>query len=226
MFQVRFPSHFSSELRDLLRYLLQVDLTKRYGNLKNGVNDIKIHKWFTATDWIAIYQKKVNQRRSEIARSNAFQVLFFCLTSARCCGGLPPFLVEILSCWPIWPRCTTSRMSQTPGKNLQVNSQRTGNMHDSCFKCSSASNQVNEYLLVGRAFLRRFITISNICFIFFELLDNFKRRLAFERIEIFRFKVYVHMRKLFRLKARAIACFKIYLVTDRSIEPFHSSMFL
>ncbi|TRY70629.1 hypothetical protein TCAL_17283 [Tigriopus californicus] len=49
---------FSSELRDLLRYLLQVDLTKRYGNLKNGVNDIKIHKWFTATDWIAIYQKK------------------------------------------------------------------------------------------------------------------------------------------------------------------------
>ncbi|XP_059091832.1 cAMP-dependent protein kinase catalytic subunit 1-like isoform X6 [Tigriopus californicus] len=56
--RVRFPSHFSSELRDLLRYLLQVDLTKRYGNLKNGVNDIKIHKWFTATDWIAIYQKK------------------------------------------------------------------------------------------------------------------------------------------------------------------------
>ena len=27
--------------------------------LKNGVADIKTHKWFTATDWIAIYQKKV-----------------------------------------------------------------------------------------------------------------------------------------------------------------------
>lgn len=39
---------------------LQVDLTKRYGNLKNGVNDIKGHKWFATTDWIAIYQKKVN----------------------------------------------------------------------------------------------------------------------------------------------------------------------
>ena len=38
---------------------LQVDLTKRYGNLKNGVNDIKNHKWFLTTDWIAIYQKKV-----------------------------------------------------------------------------------------------------------------------------------------------------------------------
>lgn len=58
-FQVRFPSHFSSDLKDLLRNLLQVDLTKRYGNLKNGVNDIKGHKWYATCDWIAIYQKKV-----------------------------------------------------------------------------------------------------------------------------------------------------------------------
>jgi len=57
--KVRFPSHFSSDLKDLLRNLLQVDLTKRYGNLKNGVNDIKNHKWFSTTDWIAIYQRKV-----------------------------------------------------------------------------------------------------------------------------------------------------------------------
>ncbi|CAG7733173.1 unnamed protein product [Allacma fusca] len=55
---VRFPSHFSNDLKDLLRNLLQVDLTKRYGNLKNGVNDIKSHKWFQTTDWIAIFQKK------------------------------------------------------------------------------------------------------------------------------------------------------------------------
>ncbi|KAI3352918.1 hypothetical protein L3Q82_019498, partial [Scortum barcoo] len=58
--KVRFPSHFSSDLKDLLRNLLQVDLTKRYGNLKNGVNDIKGHKWFATTDWIAIYQKKAS----------------------------------------------------------------------------------------------------------------------------------------------------------------------
>lgn len=57
--KVRFPSHFSSELKELLRNLLQVDLTKRYGNLRNGVNDIKNHRWFASTDWIAIYQKKV-----------------------------------------------------------------------------------------------------------------------------------------------------------------------
>eukprot|EP00061_Rhincodon_typus_P015859 g43776.t1 len=59
--KVRFPSHFSSDLKDLLRNLLQVDLTKRYGNLKNGVNDIKNHKWFATTDWIAIYQRKVGR---------------------------------------------------------------------------------------------------------------------------------------------------------------------
>ncbi|XP_053868991.1 cAMP-dependent protein kinase catalytic subunit alpha-like [Malaclemys terrapin pileata] len=56
--KVWFPGHFSSELRDLLRNLLQVDLTKRFGNLKNRVNDIKNHKWFATTDWIAIYQRK------------------------------------------------------------------------------------------------------------------------------------------------------------------------
>ena len=57
--QVRFPAHFSSHLKDLLRNLLQVDLTKRYGNLKNGVLDIKNHNWFQAIDWIQVYQKKV-----------------------------------------------------------------------------------------------------------------------------------------------------------------------
>uniref|UniRef100_A0A670K8E7 cAMP-dependent protein kinase n=1 Tax=Podarcis muralis TaxID=64176 RepID=A0A670K8E7_PODMU len=61
--KVRFPSHFSSDLKDLLRNLLQVDLTKRFGNLKNGVNDIKNHKWFATTDWIAIYQRKVRRSR-------------------------------------------------------------------------------------------------------------------------------------------------------------------
>merc|ERR1719189_1906983 len=57
--RVRFPSHFSSDLKDLLRNLLQVDLTKRYGNLRNGVNDIKNHKWFAITEWIAVYQRKI-----------------------------------------------------------------------------------------------------------------------------------------------------------------------
>ncbi|XP_012310238.2 cAMP-dependent protein kinase catalytic subunit gamma [Aotus nancymaae] len=55
--KMRFPSHVSSDLKDLLRSLLQVDLTKRFGNLRNGVGDIKNHKWFATTNWIAIYEK-------------------------------------------------------------------------------------------------------------------------------------------------------------------------
>ncbi|EJD74028.1 AGC/PKA protein kinase [Loa loa] len=58
--KVKFPSYFSNELKDLLKNLLQVDLTKRYGNLKNGVADIKNHKWFSSTDWIAVYQRKID----------------------------------------------------------------------------------------------------------------------------------------------------------------------
>jgi len=58
--KVRFPSHFSSDLKDLLRSLLQVDLTKRFGNLKNGVDDIKTHKWFSSTDWIQIYKRETD----------------------------------------------------------------------------------------------------------------------------------------------------------------------
>ncbi|PAA77915.1 hypothetical protein BOX15_Mlig033349g1 [Macrostomum lignano] len=57
--KVRFPSHFSTDLKDLLKNLLQVDLTKRFGNLKNGVNDIKSHKWFATTDWVQVYKKEV-----------------------------------------------------------------------------------------------------------------------------------------------------------------------
>lgn len=57
--KIRFPSHFSSDLKELLKNMLQVDLSKRFGNLKNGVGDIKHSKWFQGVDWIAIYGKKV-----------------------------------------------------------------------------------------------------------------------------------------------------------------------
>lgn len=56
---LRFPSHFSVNLKDLLKNLLQVDLTKRVGNLKNGVADVKQHKWFQNADWMAVYERRV-----------------------------------------------------------------------------------------------------------------------------------------------------------------------
>ncbi|KAA0192638.1 cAMP-dependent protein kinase catalytic subunit alpha [Fasciolopsis buskii] len=57
--KVRFPGHVSSELKNLLKQLLQTDLTKRFGNLKNGVNDIKCHKWFRPINWVQVYRKEL-----------------------------------------------------------------------------------------------------------------------------------------------------------------------
>ncbi|CAF1216991.1 unnamed protein product [Adineta steineri] len=57
--RVRFPNHFTVDLKDLLKNLLQVDLTRRYGNLKPGVRDIKEHRWFKDMDFISIYEKTI-----------------------------------------------------------------------------------------------------------------------------------------------------------------------
>ncbi|KAJ3102248.1 camp-dependent protein kinase catalytic subunit [Phlyctochytrium planicorne] len=47
----KFPSHFDPLAKDLVKHLLTSDLTKRYGNLKAGVADIKKHKWFAGIEW-------------------------------------------------------------------------------------------------------------------------------------------------------------------------------
>ncbi|CAH1392008.1 unnamed protein product [Nezara viridula] len=53
------PSHFSNQLSDLINNLLQVDLTKRYGNLRRGVKDIKEHPWFNEINWLALLNHKL-----------------------------------------------------------------------------------------------------------------------------------------------------------------------
>ncbi|XP_058447625.1 cAMP-dependent protein kinase catalytic subunit alpha-like [Malaya genurostris] len=57
--RVRFPSNFSSDLRNLVQNILQTDLSKRYGNLKNGTNDIKQHAWFRTINWIGLLNAEV-----------------------------------------------------------------------------------------------------------------------------------------------------------------------
>eukprot|EP00128_Syssomonas_multiformis_P003931 Colp12_sorted_trinity150504_noHs@3396 len=57
--RITFPSHFSPEGKDIVRNLLQTDITKRYGNLKNGVNDIKNHPWFASLDLTGIYNRSI-----------------------------------------------------------------------------------------------------------------------------------------------------------------------
>jgi len=56
--KLRFPAGFDPEAKDLCKRLLTSDLTRRYGNLKNGSKDIKNHKWFANIDW-----KKMNARQ-------------------------------------------------------------------------------------------------------------------------------------------------------------------
>lgn len=47
----RCPSHFSPELKDLVSRILQIDITRRLGNLKSGALDFKNHKWFREIEW-------------------------------------------------------------------------------------------------------------------------------------------------------------------------------
>jgi len=49
--KIRYPQHLKPAAKDLISNLLQTDLSKRFGNLKEGVDDIKNHKWFEGIDW-------------------------------------------------------------------------------------------------------------------------------------------------------------------------------
>jgi len=41
-----------------VKHILQADLSKRYGNLKGGVGDIKDHKFFKSFSWTDLLAKK------------------------------------------------------------------------------------------------------------------------------------------------------------------------
>lgn len=53
------PSYFSDDLCDLLRNLLTTDVSKRYGTTKNGVNDIKFHRWYNFIDWLSLVNRQM-----------------------------------------------------------------------------------------------------------------------------------------------------------------------
>eukprot|EP00831_Metopus_contortus_P025916 TRINITY_DN2218_c0_g1_i7.p1 TRINITY_DN2218_c0_g1~~TRINITY_DN2218_c0_g1_i7.p1 ORF type:complete len:340 (+),score=18.65 TRINITY_DN2218_c0_g1_i7:216-1235(+) len=44
--RIRFPKNFDKDAKSLVKHLLTLDVTKRYGNLKGGINDIKNHRFF------------------------------------------------------------------------------------------------------------------------------------------------------------------------------------
>merc|ERR1719343_21214 len=49
--KIVFPKVFDKKAKGLVKKLLTADLGKRYGNLKNGVDDIKKHEWFKDVPW-------------------------------------------------------------------------------------------------------------------------------------------------------------------------------
>lgn len=57
--KLRFPADVSKDAKSLIKHLLTADLDKRYGNLSNGVADIKNHRWFAAVDWNGVLSKSV-----------------------------------------------------------------------------------------------------------------------------------------------------------------------
>jgi serine/threonine protein kinase len=60
--KITFPISFeksNKNAKSLIKHLLMADLSKRYGNLKDGVNDIKKHHWFEGFRWDDLLEKKL-----------------------------------------------------------------------------------------------------------------------------------------------------------------------
>lgn len=57
--RVPWPDDISPDAKDLLEHLLTPDLSRRYGNLKDGALDIKQHAFFQGLDFKAILERKV-----------------------------------------------------------------------------------------------------------------------------------------------------------------------
>lgn len=62
--KLNFPRFFDRNAKGLIKRLLTADLTKRYGCLKNGAEDIKRSKYFSGTDWDSL-----------LARSNTAPII-------------------------------------------------------------------------------------------------------------------------------------------------------
>jgi len=57
--KIVFPKLFDKNAKTLVKKLLTADLGKRYGNLKAGVDDIKMHKWFREISWADLLEKRL-----------------------------------------------------------------------------------------------------------------------------------------------------------------------
>jgi protein kinase A len=57
--KISFPRYFDRNAKSLIKKLLTADLTKRYGVLKLGAEDVKKHKWLATVDYNALYARSL-----------------------------------------------------------------------------------------------------------------------------------------------------------------------
>lgn len=57
--KIDWPRHVDQIAKDLIKKLLVQDRNKRLGNLKNGTEDVKRHRWFKSLDWEEVYQRQL-----------------------------------------------------------------------------------------------------------------------------------------------------------------------
>lgn len=57
--KLKFPKTIDFDSKSLIKHLLQNDLTKRYGNLKNQALDVKAHRFFRGTNWQLMLKKEI-----------------------------------------------------------------------------------------------------------------------------------------------------------------------
>ena len=56
--KVKYTACYPKNAKSITKHLLEKDLSKRYGNLTNGVEDIKNHRWYKHIDWNHLHLKK------------------------------------------------------------------------------------------------------------------------------------------------------------------------
>lgn len=57
--KLEFPRHLDFYVKDLIKKFLVIDRARRLGNMKNGADDVKRHRWFKTIDWEAVPLRKL-----------------------------------------------------------------------------------------------------------------------------------------------------------------------
>ena len=58
--RIEWPKHMDPIAKDLVKKLLVADRTKRLGNMRQGAEDVKRHRWFKLVEWLLVIIKILN----------------------------------------------------------------------------------------------------------------------------------------------------------------------